>query len=160
VGDAQAGHEKTLTGLLAALAGVNVVYGLGMLESGVTIDFGQLVMDNEFAGMIKHVLNGIPVDDENLAVDVIHDIGPLKDFLAHKHTLKHMRSQSQPSLIDRRRRSKWQELGGTDIYERASDKAREILETHEPDPLPDGVLETIRSIVEGAEEELGVGKEK
>ena len=67
VGDAQAGHEKTLTGLLAALAGVNVVYGLGMLESGVTIDFGQLVMDNEFAGMIKHVLKGIPVDDENLA---------------------------------------------------------------------------------------------
>ena len=136
-----------------------MVYGLGMLESGVTIDLGQLVMDNKFAGMIKHVLNGIPVDDENLAVDVIHDIGPLKDFLAHKHTLKHMRSQSQPSLIDRRRRSKWQELGGTDIYERASAKAREILETHEPDPLPDDVLATIRSIVEGAEEELGVDKE-
>ena len=159
MGDAQAGHEKTLTGLLAALAGVNVVYGLGMLESGVTIDFGQLVMDNEFAGMIKHVLNGIPVDDEHLAVDVIHDVGPLKDFLAQKHTLTHMKSQSQPSLIDRRRRSKWQELGGTDIYERAAAKAREILETHEPDPLPEDVLATIRSIIEGAEEELGVGKQ-
>ena len=125
---------------------------------GVTLDFGQLVMDNEFAGMIKHVLNGIPVDDENLAVDVIHDVGPLKDFLAQKHTLKHMNSQSQPDLIDRRRRSKWQELGGTDMYERAAAKAREILETHEPDPLPDSVLETIRSIVESAEEELGAGK--
>ncbi len=136
-----------------------MVYGLGMLESGVTIDFGQLVMDNEFAGMIKHVLNGIPVNDENLAVGVIHDVGPLKDFLAQKHTLKHMRSQSQPDLIDRRRRSKWQELGGTDMYERASAKAREILETHEPDPLPDDVLATIRSIVEDAEEELGVNKE-
>ena len=159
MGDAQAGHEKTLTGLLAALAGVNVVYGLGMLESGVTIEFGQLVMDNEFAGMIKHVLNGIPVDDENLAVDVIHDVGPLKDFLAQKHTLKHMNSQSQPKLIDRRRRSKWQELGGTDMYERASAKAREILETHEPDPLPEDVLASIRSIVEGAEDELGVDKD-
>jgi trimethylamine--corrinoid protein Co-methyltransferase len=129
-----------------------------MLEMGVTLDFGQLVMDNEFAGMIKHVLNGIPVDDENLAVDVIHDVGPLKDFLAQKHTLKHMNSQSQPDLIDRRRRSKWQELGGTDMYERAAAKAREILETHEPDPLPDSVLETIRAIVESAEEELGAGK--
>ena len=136
-----------------------MVYGLGMLESGVTIDFGQLVMDNEFAGMIKHVLNGIPVNDENLAVDVIHDVGPLKDFLAQKHTLKHMRSQSQPVLIDRRRRSKWEDLGGTDMYERASAKAREILETHQPDPLPEDVLATIRSIVEGAEEELGVDKE-
>ena len=135
-----------------------MVYGLGMLESGVTIDFGQLVMDNEFAGMIKHVLNGIPVDDEHLAVDVIHDVGPLKDFLAQKHTLKHMRSQSQPKLIDRRRRSKWQELGGTNISERAAAKAREILETHKPDPLPENVLAAIRSIIEGAEDELGVGK--
>ena len=137
-----------------------MVYGLGMLESGVTIDFGQLVMDNEFAGMIKHVINGIPVNDENLAVDVIHAVGALKDFLGKKHTLKHMGSQAQPSLIDRRRRSKWEEMGKTDIYERASAKAREILETHEPDPLPDGVLSTIRSIIEGAEEELGVNKAK
>ena len=140
------------------MAGVNVVYGLGMLESGVTIDFGQLVMDNEFAGMIKHVLNGIPVDDEHLAVDVIHDVGPLKDYLAQRHTLKHMRSQSQPKLIDRRRRSKWQELGGTNIYERATAKAMEILETHKPDPLPENVLAAIRSIIEGAEDELGAGK--
>ena len=137
-----------------------MVYGLGMLESGVTIDFGQLVMDNEFAGMIKHVINGIPVNDENLAVDVIHDVGPLKDFRGKKHTLKHMGSQSQPSLVDRRRRSKWQELGKTDIYERASAKAREILETHEPDPLPDGVRSTIRSIIADAEEELGINKAK
>ena len=43
--DAQSGHEKTLTGLLPALAGANLIYGLGMLESGVTLDYGQLVMD-------------------------------------------------------------------------------------------------------------------
>jgi trimethylamine--corrinoid protein Co-methyltransferase len=142
------------------LAGVNVVYGLGMLESGVTIDFGQLVMDNEFAGIIKHVLNGIPVDDENLAVDIIHAVGPGNDFIGQKHTMKHMKSQSQISLIDRRRRQKWEEMGKTDLYERASAKAREILETHQPDPLPGGVLSTIRSIIEGAEEELGVNKAK
>ena len=43
------GHEKTLTGLMAALAGANLIYGPGMLESGITFDFAQLVMDNEFA---------------------------------------------------------------------------------------------------------------
>ena len=131
-----------------------------MLEMGVTLDLGQLVMDNEFAGMIKHVLNGIPVNDETLAVDVIHSVGPFKDFLGTKHTLKHMKSQSQPQLIDRRRRPKWEELGKTDIYERASAKAKEILETHQPDPLPDSVLSEIRMIIEDAEKELGVDKEK
>jgi trimethylamine--corrinoid protein Co-methyltransferase len=140
------------------LAGVNVVYGLGMLEMGVTLDFGQLVMDNEFAGMIKHVLNGIPVNDETLAVDVIHEVGPFKDFLSHKHTLKHMRSQSQPQLIDRRRRPKWEELGKTDIYQRAREKAIEIIETHQPDPLPDSVLSEIRKIIVEAEKELGVSQ--
>jgi trimethylamine--corrinoid protein Co-methyltransferase len=130
-----------------------------MLEMGVTLDFGQLVLDNEFAGMIKHVLNGIPVNDETLALDVIHSVGPFKDFLGTKHTLKHMKSQSQPQLIDRRRRSNWEERGKTDIYQRACEKAREILETHQPDPLPDGVLTDIRSIIEETEKELGVDKE-
>jgi trimethylamine--corrinoid protein Co-methyltransferase len=56
VGRAQSGHEKTITGLLPALAGANLIYGLGMIEMGMTIDYGQLVMDNEFARMIKHVV--------------------------------------------------------------------------------------------------------
>ena len=141
------------------MAGVNVIYGLGMLEMGVTLDFGQLVLDNEFAGMIKHVLYGIPVNDETLALDVIHAVGPFKDFLGTKHTLKHMNSQSQPKLIDRRRRSNWEELGKTDVYQRACEKAREILESHQPDPLPDSVLTEIRSIIEETEKELGVDKE-
>ena len=127
-----------------------------MLEMGVTLDFGQLVMDNEFAGMIKRVLNGIPVNDETLAVDVIHEIGPFRDFLGHKHTREHMKSQSKSSLIDRRRRPNWEKLGKTDIYQRACEKAREIIETHQPDPLPDSVLSEIRSIIEEAEKELGV----
>ncbi|MBW2336413.1 MAG: trimethylamine methyltransferase family protein [Deltaproteobacteria bacterium] len=154
--DAQSGHEKTLTGLLPALAGANLIYGLGMIEMGMTIDFGQLVMDNEFAKMIKFVLQGIPVNDEMLATDVIHEIGIGKDFLGHISTLNHMNSQSQPKLIDRRMRQRWQAAGGTDIYQRALEEARHILKTHKPDPLPDDVLATMRAIVEEAEEELGV----
>ena len=133
-----------------------MVYGLGMLEMGVTLDFGQLVMDNEFAGMIKHVLNGIPVNDETLAVDVIHAVGPFKDFLGQKHTLKHMKSQSQAQIIDRRMREDWEAAGSPDIYRRAHDKMIEILETYEPPPLPDDVRTTIRSIVAEAEKEQGV----
>jgi trimethylamine--corrinoid protein Co-methyltransferase len=140
------------------LAGANLIYGLGMIEMGMTIDFGQLVMDNEFAKMIKFLLHGIPVNDETLAVDVIREIGIGKNFLSHDATFKHMRSQSQPKLIDRRTREEWEASGSTDISERASEEARRILETHKPDPLPDDVLATIRSIVEEAERELGVPK--
>jgi len=67
----QIGHEKTLTALMAALAGTNLIYGLGMIESGVTFDYAQLVIDDEIARMVKQVVGGILVNDERLAVDDI-----------------------------------------------------------------------------------------
>jgi trimethylamine--corrinoid protein Co-methyltransferase len=67
-----------------------------------------------------------------------------------------MEAQSQPTLIDRRMREDWQKSGGTDLYQRALEKARHILETHQPEPLPDDVLATLRGIVEDAEKELGI----
>ena len=138
------------------MAGANLIYGLGMIEMGMTIDYGQLVMDNEFARMIKFVLQGIQVDSEMLAVKAIHETGIGNNFLSHTSTIKHMKSQSQPQLIDRRMRERWTAAGSTDIHQRAVEEARHILETHKPDPLPDGVLATLRGIVEEAEGELGV----
>jgi len=136
------------------LAGANLIYGLGMLESGVTFDFGQLVMDNDFARMIKYAVNGILVNDETLAVDAIKEVGIGKHFLDHDTTFKYMRDQSQPGSIDRRIREEWEQSGGSDIYQRASEKARDILENHKPEPLPNNVLATMRSIVEDAEAEM------
>ena len=138
------------------MAGANLIYGLGMIEMGMTIDYGQMVMDNEFARMIMYIVQGIPVNDETLAVEVIKEIGVGKDFLSHESTYQHMRTQSQPNLIDRRMREDWEASGRKDIYQRALDKARYILENHKPDPLPDDVLAAIRAIVEEAEAELGV----
>jgi len=152
--DAQSGHEKTITSMLPALAGANVIYGLGMLEMGITFDLAQLVLDNEIAGMILYSLNGIVVNDETLSVDVIREMGIGKDYLAHASTYKHMKSQSQAQIIDRRMREDWEAAGSTDAYKRAHERVIEILETYEPAPLPANVLNTIRSIVEEAEKEL------
>jgi trimethylamine--corrinoid protein Co-methyltransferase len=148
------GHEKTLTGLIPALAGANMIYGLGMLESGITFDYAQLVLDCEFARMIKHTVSGIPVNDDSLAVDVIDEIGPFGDFLSHSHTFDGMRSQSRPEIIDRRGRGMWESDGATDSYTRALNKVKTIIETHEPDPLPDEVLSKIRTIVQKADAKL------
>ena len=132
-----------------------------MLDMGMTMNWAQLVMDNEFAGMIKHVVRGIPVTDETLAVDVIHEVGPFGDFISHEHTRKHMRAlQSQPKLIDRRRRDFWLELGGKDLAERAGEEAKYILKTHKPDPIPPAVASTLDSIVQEADKELCVPRER
>jgi trimethylamine--corrinoid protein Co-methyltransferase len=104
--------------------------------------------------MILYSLNGIIVNDETLSVDVIRELGIGKDYMSHASTYKHMRSQSQVQLIDRRMREDWEAAGSMDIYKRAHARVLEILETYEPSPLPANVLNTIQSIVEEAEKEL------
>ena len=126
-----------------------------MLESGITFDFAQLVLDNEFARMIKQTVGGFNVDDESLAVDVIRSVGPSKDFLDQDHTLKHMRTHSQPELIDRNGMETWKASGSTDSYQRAVEKTRDILNNHQPDPLPEKVMADVRSLIVETEGELG-----
>ena len=145
-----------MTSLLPALAGANLIYGLGMIEMGMTFDFGQLVLDNEVAQMIRYALRGIPVTDETLAVDVIKEIGIGKDYLSHASTLLHMRRLSAPRDFDRSMFEDWEQAGRPDIYEKATQKARNILETHTPDPLPGDVQEQIQAIVAESEAELGL----
>jgi len=140
-----------LTALLPALAGANLIYGAGMIESGVAFDFGQLVMDNEFARMVRHAVGGIPVTDELLGGDDIARVGPFGDFLSLDSTLKFMRGQSQPKLIDRRVREDWAAAGGKDLHQRATEEARRILATHTPGPLPDDVVREVRKIVDAAD---------
>jgi trimethylamine--corrinoid protein Co-methyltransferase len=133
-----------------------MIYGAGMLESGITFDYGQLVLDCEFARMIKHTIQGVPVNDETLAIDPIKEIGQGGDHLMHKLTFKYMRSQSAVELIDRKMRGNWEKAGSLSAYDRAMEKVRYILENHTPKPLPDEVLAKIRSIVTDTEKEMGI----
>ena len=148
------GHEKTLTGLIPALAGANLIYGPGMLESGITFDYAQLVLDSEFIRMIKHVLNGFRVDRESLAVDLIKSVGMSGDFISQKHTLEHMQAHSQPEFMDRRRMETWQAAGARDSYQLALEKTRDILQNHQPEPLPDKVQKELKRIIAETEKEL------
>lgn len=117
--DAQASHEFTITAMLTALAGANLIYGAGMLELGITFDYAQMLMDNEMARMIKKAVGGISVTDETLAVDVVKEVGTAGNFISQDHTFNHMRTQSHSTLIDRRMRENWQADGSKDFTERA-----------------------------------------
>jgi trimethylamine--corrinoid protein Co-methyltransferase len=138
------------------LAGANLIYGAGMIESGVTFDCGQFVMDNEFARMIKSVVPGIPVTDETLAVEDIAKVGPFGDFLSLDSTLKHMRELSQPEVLDRRVREDWEARGSRDLYETCRAKARDVLAEYHPEPVPDDVAARVRAIVEETDRAAGV----
>ena len=128
---------------------------MGDLESGLTFDFGQLVLDAEFVRMIRWLTSGIVVDPTTLAVDVIAEIGPHGSFLGHDSTFDRMNQLSRGAFIDRRSRDDWQISGGADSYVAALAQACRLLEEHAPTPLPESAAAEIRAILEQAEEEKG-----
>lgn len=135
------------------MAGANLIYGMGMLELGITFSYAQLLIDNEIAVMVKRAMQGISVNDNTLAVDVISLVGAGKDFLGQRHTRDFMaREQSKTELIDRRMRGTWVNRGAKSMAERANEKAIEILENHKPIPLPDHVRKKIKKIIHAAEQ--------
>jgi trimethylamine--corrinoid protein Co-methyltransferase len=126
-----------------------------MTESGVTFDPAQLVMDDEWIGMIKYFVGGIKVDAETLMGADIAAVGPFGDFLSLPSTYAHMREQSQPRIMDRRVREDWQADGATDMYERARRRACELLDSQRREPLDEGVKQQMRTIVERVDAERG-----
>ena len=153
--DAQAAYEFSLSATAAALSGPQVVYGAGALESGLTFDYAKLIMDCQQIRRIQHLLRGIEVNEETLALDVIKAAGG--QFLTHEHTLRHMRSLLSPDLFDRRNRSAWvSKMGGKDLSECAYERASQILNDHVPLPLPDGAEEKMRDIIRQYEAEKKV----
>ena len=118
--DVQIGHEKTLTGLMPVLAGVDLVYGLGMIDMGMAISYEQFLMDAEFVRMFKRTEKEVAVDADALALEVIEAVGPAGNYLSQKHTLRHMRDEiSTTELIDRRMRESSEKDGATDMPQRA-----------------------------------------
>jgi trimethylamine--corrinoid protein Co-methyltransferase len=138
------------------MAGANAIYGLGLQESGMTMDAAQLVFDNEVARMVRFIIGGIPVNDETLSVDAIKEIGPFKDFLMHPSTLKYARSQSKPEIINRRNRSRWEADGSKDSAPVSAEKAQWIIENHEvKTPVSKEAEKEIKKIIKSAEKDLG-----
>ncbi len=123
-----------------------------MLEMGMTFSFGQLVIDDEIAAMVKRVVYGIDCDDTLMGVDLIKKIGVGGHFLAEKHTLDYLRSeQIQSRVIDRRVREEWVDAGSKSMIQSANETAKQLIKTHEPDPLPGKMADELRRIVASAE---------
>ena len=69
-----------MTGLLPVFAGANIIYGGGILDSGIVMSLGQLVADADVIRMYRKAQEGIPVNDITMALDVIREVGIRGNF--------------------------------------------------------------------------------
>ena len=146
--DAQAGWEKAMTTLMAAMGGSNYVHhAAGMLESMLTVAYEQYVIDDEIIGMSCKVLKGITVDPEHLALEVIDSVGPGGNFITAPHTMDHLYSEyfHGSAVTDQKDRDTWVADGSPDARKRACDIARKILSAEEKSYLDAKTDQAIRS---------------
>jgi len=126
--DAQSVLEKSLTAMLHARAGINIIWGIGQIETEFTLSPEQAVIDDEMAAQLLRAQKGIEVSPETLALDVIRESVTSGDFLGHDHTLEHFRQeQIAGDLTAPKSRDRWLAEGGLGLVDRATGKANEIL---------------------------------
>jgi trimethylamine--corrinoid protein Co-methyltransferase len=147
--DEQAAIECTMSCLLEALSGTNLIHDVGYLESGMSGSFDMLVMGDEIISLVRRFCKGIKFGKEHLALDVIHSVGHGGNYVMETHTFEHFREEQwQPDLLSREGYPNWLNKGGTTLKERVNLKVRNLLKSHKPVPLNEQKKKEIKKIIE------------
>jgi len=146
--DAQAGLEVGFSVLTATLNGQNLIHDIGFLESALITSYEMYILSDEAIGMAKHVARGITVNGNTLAVDVIQRVGQWGNFLGEDHTLKHFRRELYfPKIMDRTNYPGWEKLGRKTMDVKLKEKADEIINTHQAEPISPAASKRMEKIL-------------
>jgi trimethylamine--corrinoid protein Co-methyltransferase len=146
----QAGIENSLSTLMASISMSDMLLGVGLLNGSLIWSFEQMIMDCEIFDIIHKMMEGIVVNRETLAVDIIREVGPGGHFLSQEHTRERMRDLWLSTLMDRRPYSEWVEKRD-DSRDWARERAKDILKTHKPEPLDPSLQSELTRIIQSYE---------
>jgi len=154
----QVGLENIYVALLAVMAGADMCLGsTGLMEAVTVLDMRRVVFDREIFQAIDIITNGIEVNDETLAFDMIREVGPRGTFLGQRRTVKELPKLWPPSILFEKPK-----LAG-EKYRDAEEVAHEVidwvLKNHYPEPLDEKVRQELRRIVEAADQDENLKKE-
>jgi len=158
--DAQSGLESSGGTMLAALAGVNMVSGAGMMDFESCQSFEKLVIDAEIIGMAKRLIGGIEKRDDPIALTLMRKMGHRADYLADPHTVRWFKEELYiPSaVIDRGSYDGWVGAGAKTTFERATDRVEQLLKTYQPSPISKDLRGELRGIATKAAKKFGMDR--
>lgn len=154
--DAQAAYETMWTMWPAILGHTNLMmHAVGWLEGGLTASFEKFMIDVELLAMFYHFLDGISLDEETLALDMIASVGPGGQHFDTPHTQARYQTEFYTSFLsDRLGYDTWLESGGQDVIRRAYTTWQSLLARYEPPPLDPALAEALQAYVTRREREL------
>jgi trimethylamine--corrinoid protein Co-methyltransferase len=150
--DQQAAAEAALGMLLLGMAGGTLIHDLGYMGSGMTSSMEMLVLMDEVASMVRHMLKGVEISPVTKAMEVIRKVGPGGNFLTEDHTLDNFKRYLHFSdLLNRDDYDNWKRGGGDDFGKKANAKVRHILEVHGAPDLSPEIVGAVREVVQRRE---------
>jgi trimethylamine--corrinoid protein Co-methyltransferase len=148
--DFQCGYERSIMALVGALSGSDIVQLPGCIYGELTLHPLQIILDDDIANMIGRFVEGVIVNDETLAVDLINEVGPIPGmYLDKAHTRKWWKNeQFVPRAADRLGIAEWMSKGKKSALDYAGERMKEILATYNPEPLTEKQEEDVSRILE------------
>lgn len=129
--DAQAASEYALSLFASYMSRSDLIHDVGFIESGMMCSYEGIVFGDELISLIKRIGNGILVNDETLAFEVIKSEGVGGFFLDCDHTIENYKKEHWfPSIIDRSTFNLWEDKGSKDMYKVLREKAFNIIDSH------------------------------
>jgi trimethylamine--corrinoid protein Co-methyltransferase len=146
--DGQYGYEKGIACTIGALTGGSIINAIGGLHGELSFHPAVAVLDNDMAGMIGRFLEGMTVNHDSLAVDLIEKVGPIPGFfLGEAHTREWWKKEQYlPQVFDQLPYSEWQTGGKKSAFDRARERVEEILANYKH-TLPEDKEEALDNVL-------------
>ncbi|UCE21019.1 MAG: trimethylamine methyltransferase family protein [Candidatus Aminicenantes bacterium] len=157
INDSQSGFETGIGAIIAALSGVNVISGPGMLNFESCQSLEKLVVDNDICGMAYRLIEGISQRDEPIAKNLFEGFTAETQFLSMPHTRQWYRQEHIFSkVVDRDTYDYWVSLGRKSIADRASEEVERLLKENPHTPMDETIVQELGKIMLADARENGI----
>jgi len=145
----QAGAESGIGAAMAALAGVNMISGPGMLDFESCQSLEKLLLDNEACGMALRLTRGVSDASAEQGPELLREVVETGHFLGHPHTRSNFRKELYlpGKVLDRATYGDWEAKGALDSFEAAAAEVERIVARGNPAPLPDDVASELDALM-------------
>jgi len=158
--DFQAGFETTLGAVLAALSGVNIAAGAGLLNYVNCQSLEKLVLDNEICAHAKRLIKGIQLRGDDVGFDIISECAQSSSFLTSEHTRRYFREEVYypDPVIDRQSQGDWEAEGAKSAAERAHETTGQLLGSQEVSALESNKMRELEDLMAADAAEAGMDR--
>jgi trimethylamine--corrinoid protein Co-methyltransferase len=147
--DAHAMTEGTMSMLAAVQCGANfILHSAGFLDGLLSMSYEKFVLDTDLCGALHTYLDGVKIDDNQLAVDAFAEVGPGNHFFGCSHTMANYQTAFWDSeTADNEPFEKWEAAGSEDAAKRANRLWKKRLASYQPPPLDEAIDEALQDFI-------------